>query len=59
MSKRGENIHKLKDGRWEAHYIKNRDKNGKIHYGYVYALKYADVKKRKKKSYSQWKIPPM
>lgn len=47
MARRGENIHKRKDGRWEARYIKGRDNNGKIQYGYVYAHKYADVKDKK------------
>lgn len=44
MSKRGENIHKRKDGRWEARYIKGRKENGKAIYGYVYARTYRDVK---------------
>ena len=29
MSRRGENIRKRKDGRWEARYIKGRKNNGK------------------------------
>lgn len=29
MPKRGENIWKRKDGRWEARYIKGRDPKGK------------------------------
>lgn len=36
MSKRGENIYKRKDGRWEGRYIKCRTLHGKIQYGYVY-----------------------
>lgn len=44
MPKRGENIHKRKDGRWEARYIKARKENGKAIYGYVYAKTYRDVK---------------
>lgn len=40
MSKRGENIYKRKDGRWEGRYIKGRKLDGKIHYGYVYASNY-------------------
>lgn len=47
MSRKGENIHKRKDGRWEARYIKGRDKNGRIQYGYVYASKYSDVKEKR------------
>ena len=35
--KKGEKIHKRKDGRWEGRYCKTRDESGKIKYGYVYA----------------------
>lgn len=31
MCRKGENIRKRKDGRWEARYIKYRDPEGKIH----------------------------
>jgi len=44
MARRGENIYKRKDGRWEGRYIKGRQKNGKIHYGYIYGYKYSEVK---------------
>ena len=37
MPRKGENIRKRKDGRWEARYEKSRDQNGRIQYGYVYA----------------------
>ena len=30
MARRGENIHKRKDGRWEGRYIKARTPEGKI-----------------------------
>lgn len=43
MSRRGENIYKRKDGRWEGRYIKCRF-DGKIKYGYVYAKTYKEVK---------------
>ncbi|WP_242590249.1 hypothetical protein [Enterococcus sp. DIV0849a] len=46
MSKKGENIYKRKDGRWEGRYVKNRTPDGKIKYGYVYGKKYAEVKER-------------
>ncbi len=46
MSKRGENIHKRKDGRWEARYKIGRKADGKIHYGYVYAKSYGKVKEK-------------
>lgn len=44
MSKRGENIHKRRDGRWEARYKKGIDVNGKTVYGSVYANTYREVK---------------
>ncbi len=44
MPKRGENIHKRKDGRWEARYKKGIDSNGKTTYGSVYANSYREVK---------------
>ena len=43
MSKRGENIYKRKDGRWEGRYIKGRKQDGKIQYGYVYSKNYKTV----------------
>lgn len=44
MSKRGENIYKRKDARWEARYIKGYDSRGYARYGYVYAKTYNEVK---------------
>lgn len=46
MSRRGENIYKRKDGRWEGRYIKGRKANGKIHYGYVYRHTYKETKEK-------------
>lgn len=46
MSRRGENIYKRKDGRWEARYKKYRDSFGKTHYGYLYAKSYGEVKEK-------------
>lgn len=45
MSRRGENIYKRKDGRWEGRYIKGHI-NKKIKYGYVYAKTYKEVKEK-------------
>ncbi len=45
MSRRGENIYKRKDGRWEGRYIKSHE-NGKIHYGYVYGKSYREAKQK-------------
>lgn len=44
MSRRGENIYKRKDGRWEGRYIKDRRPGGSIHYGYIYAKTYKEVR---------------
>ncbi|MEO1770010.1 tyrosine-type recombinase/integrase [Candidatus Enterococcus ferrettii] len=44
MARRGENIYKRKDGRWEGRYIKGRKANGKIHYGYVYRRTFKKVR---------------
>lgn len=44
MSKRGDNIHKRKDGRWEGRYEKGRKPNGSILYGSIYAKSYREVK---------------
>lgn len=44
MARKGENIYKRKDGRWEGRYIKSRSSTGKANYGYVYAKSYREVK---------------
>lgn len=44
MARRGENIYKRKDGRWEGRYIKERKIDGKVRYGYIYSRKYLEVK---------------
>lgn len=46
MGRRGENIYKRTDGRWEGRYIKGRKVDGSAHYGYVYAYRYNEVKDR-------------
>lgn len=46
MSKRGENIYKRKDGRWEGRCIKGRTADGKVRYAYVYGNTYADTKQK-------------
>lgn len=45
MSRRGENIYKRKDGRWEGRYKKGRKLDGTILYGYVYGKSYSEIKK--------------
>lgn len=44
MARRGENIYKRKDGRYEGRYIKYYDVSGKAIYGSVYSRNYAEVK---------------
>ena len=46
MSRKGENIYKRKDGRWEGRYKKGRKANGSLKYGYIYEQKYTEVKNR-------------
>lgn len=46
MSRRGENIFKRKDGRWEARYVKEYDSAGKKKYGYCYARTYREAKEK-------------
>lgn len=45
MSRRGENIYKRQDGRWEARYIKARDATGRALYGYIYRHSYLEAKR--------------
>jgi len=45
MPKKGENIYKRKDGRWEGRFIKYYTPEGKAKYGYVYARTYTAAKK--------------
>lgn len=53
MARKGENIYKRKDGRWEGRYLK-RTPDGKSKYGYVYAATYHDVKARLHKAAALW-----
>lgn len=46
MARKGENIYKRKDGRWEGRYIKLRTLDGKTKYGYVYGKSYKEVKEK-------------
>lgn len=54
MSKRGENIYKRKDGRWEGRYIKNRTAGGKAIYGYVYAHSYKETRSKLQDAIRDW-----
>lgn len=46
MSRRGDNIHKRSDGRWEGRYIISRDSKGKAIYRSVYGKTYSEVRKK-------------
>lgn len=46
MSRKGENIYKRKDGRWEARYIHHYE-NGKAKYRYLYGESYKEVKAKR------------
>lgn len=52
MPRRGENIRKRKDGRWEARYIKGHREDGKAIYGYLYGKSYAEAKEKKSQALS-------
>lgn len=60
MVKKGENIYKRKDNRWEGRYIKNRKKDGSIHYGYLYSKNYNELKREliilKAKNYEEFEF---
>lgn len=53
MPRKGENIFKRKDGRWEGRYIKDRDLSNKAIYGYLYGKSYAEVKRKLEQVKSQ------
>lgn len=48
MARRGENIYKRKDGRWEGRYIRGYTPSGKAEYGYVYAKTYAMCREKQR-----------
>ena len=54
---KGENIRIRSDGRYEARYIKCRDENGKIKYGYCYGQTYEEAKEKRDYKLSQQITP--
>ena len=46
MPRRGENIYKRKDGRWEGRFIKDHGADGKARYAYTYGKSYTEVKRK-------------
>lgn len=48
MPRRGENIRKRKDGRWEARFPKGKDTDGHTKYGAVYGATYKEAKEKRR-----------
>lgn len=57
MSRRGENIYKRSNGRWEGRYISSRDVFGKAVYRSVYAPTYSEVKTKLQKCQVEPPVP--
>ena len=57
MPRRGENIRKRKDGRWEARFPKGKNEKGNIIYGSIYGSTYKEVKEKRKKILENPPIP--
>ena len=49
MPRRGENIYKRKDGRWEGRYIRGHSPSGRAEYGYVYGSSYRECRGKRQK----------
>lgn len=58
MSRRGDNIRKRKDGRWEGRYILSRELNGKAVYRSVYGKTYTEVKRKLNEKESILQLAP-
>lgn len=58
MARRGENVYKRNDGRYEGRYIKGYDVNGKAIYGYVYARSYVEIREKLNRCKSEKKLKP-
>lgn len=56
MSRKGENIYKRKDGRWEGRYLKHNPDGPR--YGYVYGRSYREVKNRLREASARWAAQP-
>lgn len=52
MARKGENIFRRKDGRWEARYIHHYE-NGKAKYRYLYGDSYTEVKEKRMEELAQ------
>ena len=58
MPRRGENIYRRRDGRWEGRYIRGRKENGRADYASVYGASYADVRAKLTAKRNAVKAPP-
>ena len=58
MSRKGENIYKRKDGRWEGRFLKHIP-GEKPKFGYVYARSYREVREKLRDAAAQWKDQPV
>ncbi len=54
MPKKGENIYKRKDKRWEARYVKGYHPNGSPKYGYCYGKTYREAKQKVTAAKAAW-----
>ncbi len=57
MARKGENIYKRKDGRWEGRYLKYIP-GQKPRYGYVYAQTYRETREKLIQAAAQWRSQP-
>lgn len=53
MARRGENIYKRKDRRWEGRYVKGRE-DGKTKFGYVFGRTYHEAKEKLAAAKAAW-----
>lgn len=58
MSKKGENIYKRKDGRWEARFLKEILPDGSRKYGYCYARSYHEAKEKQISAMAEYRFAP-
>lgn len=56
VPRKGENIFKRKDGRWEARYVKGYDMYGRQQYGSIYGKNYLEVKNKRANFLLNYKI---
>ena len=53
MARKGENIYKRKDGRWEGRYKSGCSEDGKTKYSSVYGRSYTEVREKVKTNNSR------